>query len=83
MSHWRQGPPIVEDQDSYDSMLAVVETNVGAEFYLCRLDDSNTLVDIDSGDDYGWEADVIDRWCPLDEVLELIGCDKGEKGEEK
>lgn len=67
MSLWRTDEPPIEEP-----MFAIVETNGGSRYFIGQIDQQGTLVDLDYGDDYGWESDCIDRWCPLDHVIEAI-----------
>lgn len=68
--NWEKGPLI---EFGEDAVLAIVETNGGAEFYLCRVDHGGMLVDLQHGDDYGWSAEDVDRWVSLGRILEELG----------
>jgi hypothetical protein len=70
---WRTGPV---PKNFWDTMLAVIETNHGPEFYLCRMNDNGLLIDPDTGDDIGWFVIHVDRWCPLEDICKML---EGEK----
>jgi hypothetical protein len=57
-----------QDIDTDEEIFAVVETNSGARYFVCVIDENGTLVDLENGDDYGWEVDSIDRWVSLSEL---------------
>lgn len=69
MIKWRTEDP-TEFASIDDAIFAIVETNKGAEYFICRIDKEYTLVDLEYGDDYGWQAEDVDKWCFLDDILE-------------
>jgi hypothetical protein len=64
---WKTGKPPIEEP-----ILAVVETNKKTRYYLGVVTPEGDLVDLEYGDDHGWEAESIDRWCTISDLDELL-----------
>lgn len=64
---WRDDKP-----DAEEPILAVVETNHATRYYACCVDTTGTLVDLEYGDDVGWEIVSIDRWIYLSDLDSLL-----------
>jgi len=65
-------------------MIAVVVLSTGEEqFFLCRIDPTGALVDLDYSDDYGWEAESVDRWIDFSDVLAAIDAYNPPQGEKE
>jgi len=70
-SKWKKNMPELDEP-----ILAVVETNSGPEYFIGKIDERETLIDLDYGDDSGWQFESVDRWCPLETVLSIINGDE-------
>ena len=78
--HWVNSEDTELDDIPVDEgILAVVETNGGTEWFVCKVDNTGQLVDLEYGDDYGWSYDAIDRWFPLDKLDAFLTYDNPPK----
>jgi hypothetical protein len=67
MSVWKTTEPPFEE-----AIFAIVKTNGGDQVFICQVDENETLVDLEYGDDYGWQRDCVDCWCTLQEAMQAI-----------
>ena len=70
---WEKGQPPWTDGEA---MLFQVDLSDGStETFIGRVDDDDTMVHLDYldyGEDIGWQADSVDRWILLEDVLAAI-----------
>lgn len=60
---WRTDMPNLDE-----AILAIVETKGGTRYFVCEVDENETLCDLEFGDDYGWQMESIDRWVSLSDL---------------
>jgi len=67
MSCWKRTEPKTEDCG-----LMVVETNMGTRYFIAVIDEYGSLTFPDTGDDIGWTSESVEKWCPLETVVDLV-----------
>ena len=67
---WEKGQPPWTDGEV---MLFQVDLSDGStDTFIGCVDDTDSMVDPEYGDDIGWEAESVDRWILLEDVLAAI-----------
>lgn len=83
---WRTGPPPTESEpilvqvevmapgDEYIKGEPVGDEHIkgGTETHLCRVDDYGDLVDLQQGEDLGWDSTCVERWVPLSDIIAML-----------